>query len=116
MCEDTKYSGWKNRETWLVNLWFGNEKGSWSWWNEQAREIVSNVFETWEPEYGWQTRENEAGSRLAEEMKEQVEDIAYETLGEAGLLYDLLSGAIGWVDWLEVAENWLEEIEKPDGW
>jgi hypothetical protein len=22
---DTKYNGWANRETWLVNLWFGDD-------------------------------------------------------------------------------------------
>lgn len=24
MANDTTYSGWTNRETWLVNLWFGD--------------------------------------------------------------------------------------------
>lgn len=116
MIEDTKYNGWSSRESWLVSLWFGNEEGSWSWWDERAREVVEDVMESWEPDYEWETREDEARNRLANEMEEWVGELVVEKLSEASLLTDLLGGAIGRIDWREVAENWLEEIEKPEGW
>lgn len=37
---DDRYNGWRNRETWLINLWFGDDNPE-----------VENIKEMFEEEY-----------------------------------------------------------------
>ena len=38
MNEERKYNGWTNYETWATALWLDNERESYDYWREQARE------------------------------------------------------------------------------
>lgn len=38
MAHDTRYNGWKNRETWNVALWIGNDEGLYHLARECVRE------------------------------------------------------------------------------
>ena len=85
--ESSRYNGWSNRETWLVPLW----------WNECPIERVEA-----------DTKE-EAVESLAEQL-ESFFDEAYE-IRSAGLLADLMGGAAARIDWREIAEHWIDDIE-----
>lgn len=87
---DNTYNGWKNRETWLVPLW----------WNECPIESIEA-----------DTKE-EATEALAEQLESLFDELMSEhSIPSSGLLMDLLQGAISRIDWREIAEHWIEDIE-----
>jgi|GEM_PF-998538 len=93
------YNGWSNYETWAVNLWLSNEEGSYRYWTDRTRELLA---------------EERAGgescstlNRLAEELKESIcEECELQT---ACLAADLMTAALGEVDWYEIARSFLDE-------
>ena len=82
---NTTYNGWKNYETWLVNLWLTNEECYYG----QLREIVKNFNTTYEQ---------------ADELEQYVR-FAVDTVDLPGLRLDLLGAALSRVDWLEIVEG-----------
>ena len=96
MNNDT-YNGWKNRETWCVGLW----------WNECPIESIEA-----------DTKE-EATEALAEQLESLFDDLTEQehSIPSASLLGDLLQGACAKIDWREIAEHWIDDIEVklPEG-
>lgn len=78
------YNGWKNKETWLVNLWLG----------DYFTELQD---------------ENEA---ITEEfIRDTVEEYCQGAMGntvESGFMVDLLNCALGEIDYREIAEHYTE--------
>lgn len=97
------YNGWKNYETWAVALWIDNEEGSYNRRCELAREAKEEAGE--EDEDG-----RTAEGLLADQLKTWIREEEIPDLG-ASLYADLLGAALDEVDWYEIAENWLEEVE-----
>lgn len=89
--QNETYNGWRNRETWLVPLW----------WNECPIESIEA-----------DTKE-EAIESLAEQLESLFDELAEEALDsrKASLFSDLLQGACSRIDWREIAEHWIEDIE-----
>jgi|SRR5665213_3375087 len=110
MSEDKTYNGWTNYETWNVALWIDNEPGTY----ETRREMAVQAWEDAETRRGYesQTRQDSAKYLLSERLREWVEEMA-PNLG-ASMFSDLLSAALSEVNWYEIAENWLEEVEKTE--
>ena len=109
MSNDT-YNGWTNYETWVVNLWMDNEEGSYDYWREVAQE-VSNDLE--EPTNSM-TKMDEAIYLLADRLKDHHEQVKDEILVEdmtASVWADLLGAALSEVNWREIAEHLLENVE-----
>jgi hypothetical protein len=108
---DKTYNGWTNYETWVVNLWMDNEQGSHDYWLEVAQE-VSNDLET---PTNSMTRMDEAIYILADKLKdyhEEAKDEILERSGmEASVWADLLGSALCEVNWREIAEHLLENVE-----
>src|SRR3954447_22707483 len=96
--EARKYNGWANYETWAVKLWLDNEEPSYRYWTEAARD--------------WHGRED-AARGLAGQLKEELSES--NPLDEPSLYSDLLWAALGEVDWHEIAESYLDEVEDDDG-
>lgn len=72
------YNGWKNKETWLVNLWLGD------------------VF----------TMDQEEGLKItADYIEEQVEMQVENSGGFEGFMLDLLNCALGEIDYHELARR-----------
>ena len=88
----SEYNGWKNYETWLVNVWFSDS------YNEYYLE---------------QFRDGElVGTVTADDVREYVESwVDSEVNAENGFVNDLVNGAMREVDWRELASH-VEEILK----
>ena len=109
--DDKRYNGWTNYETWLVNLWMDNEQGSQEYWQEEAQSAWNNA----EPgTYDWQTRESEATSALADSLKDWHEELASEQVGDAGVFSDLIGAALGSVNWQEIAEHLISDVDRDE--
>jgi hypothetical protein len=89
-----KYNGWANYETWVVKLWLDNEEASYRYWVEEAR--------------CWHGRDDGAAPGLARRLKDELTEAA--PLDQPSLYSDLLWAALDEVDWLEIAESYLEDI------
>ena len=104
---DTKYNGWENYETWNVNLWLTNEEST----DSELTEMAQNSWNEAEADKTF-TREENAVFALADTIKEWVEEMTPEL--PASMFSDLLGAALGSVDWREIAENHLEDVEKEE--
>ena len=95
------YNGWTNYETWNVALWMDNDQGTYSLQQEWAE----SAWDDHKPDL------EDAKRQLADCLKDFVEE--NNPLGsEASMYSDLLGAALSEVDWEEIAENWLDEIDK----
>lgn len=110
MTEDKRYNGWANYETWNVALWIDNEQGSY----RARQKMAEDAWKTTEYKrtYSSQTREDSAKCLLADSLKDWIEEMAPD-LG-ASMFADLLNAALGEVDWYEMADNFLEDVEKDE--
>lgn len=89
-----RYNGWTNYETWVANLWLGED----DYWRERAEEIMRE-------------EKNDvlaATAELALEMGDVYEDNMPET---TGLYADLLSASMSNIDWDEIARHYIEDVE-----
>ena len=76
------YNGWKNKETWLVNLWLGD---TFSTMQEEGTEITEDL------------------------IKEYVDEMIPESTN--GFLTDMLNCALGEIDYDELAAHYKEDVE-----
>ena len=106
-----RYNGWKNYETWAVALWIGNEPGTY----ERSRELTADAVEA-APLMStvlqgiWKVEDAER-YRLADALKEWVNNELLPDLG-ATLAADMLGAAMSEVDWDEIAGNYLSDFER----
>jgi hypothetical protein len=107
---DQTYNGWANYETWLVGLWLDNDAGSYEYWRDQAEECWREAPSTEEVKKGTWTREEATKFNLADQIQEEIQENS--PIMDAGLYTDLLHGALSEVDWHEVAENFMSNIEE----
>lgn len=79
--ENEKYNGWTNRETWLVNLWYGDY-------------LTEQVEETGLP-------------FSAEEVREIVEELTFFEfdMKTSGFVADIIGGSLARINWQEIAEH-----------
>jgi hypothetical protein len=75
------YNGWKNRETWLINLWFGDDE----YLKEQVQE---------RDEHG------------AVKFLENYIDEYMEEFSAKGFIGDLMSGAVARIDFYDIVKTW----------
>lgn len=104
MTENTEtYNGWKNYPTWAVNLWLSNDEGLYN----ATRELVAETCEATTKEDGWLT-DDRPRVAVADALKTWVRDELAPDLG-ASFAADLLGFALDLVDWIEIADAWIED-------
>ena len=99
--QETTYQGWTNYETWNVNLWLTNDQASLVAWQGRATAILA--------EYG----EPKAVFVIAKQLEEHYGDEAGYWLESAppSCFSDLLLASLREVNWREIAEALLEDIQ-----
>lgn len=101
---DKRYNGWANYETWAFALWFDNEEPLY-----RERVIMgTHFFEEAEAD-GCITKSDRARIDFTEWLEAWAEENRPD-LG-ASLWSDLLGAAISGIDFREIADNWLSEID-----
>ena len=81
------YNGWKNKETWLVNLWLGDMLTE---YQEEGIEITADYIE-----------------QVVDEMASALLDGPDAN----GFITDLFNCALCEIDYHELAEHYVEETE-----
>ena len=102
----TAYNGWRNYETWLANLWQTNDRDSYFYCQELARNVLSKYPVE---EDGVFTQRQAAAVELAELLKEESQP---EDPGYCSFFTDLLNGALAEIDWYEIATYFLDEATE----
>ena len=105
--EKKDYNGWTNYETWCVKLWLDNEQSTSEYWSEQAQEQFENAEIRAEKYF---SQSEKARFTLADQLKQQITDEQPE-MG-ASMYSDLLGAALSEVNWNEIANAFLEEVEN----
>lgn len=103
-----EYNGWTNYETWAVNLWLTNSSDTCDYWFEQAAMTLRQAAPT-----EFSTTEQNATNLLADILKAEHEE-AQEAFGDEtphSVFHDLLNGAMGEVNWHEIAGNLIADVK-----
>ena len=106
---EQRYNGWTNYETWVTALWLDNDEATQEYWQEIARECREEAPMASAVTDGIWTIDEAARFTLADRAKEEISD-GMPTM-EASLYTDLLTAALQEVNWHEIAEHWLENLD-----
>ena len=101
-----EYNGWTNYETWVVNLWIGNEQGSSNYWHVQAIAELERA----------KSDKTFAKDEIAKIAKLALADALTEhhalALPEVkGFAADLLGAAMSKVNWEEIAGSLIDNVK-----
>ncbi len=100
---DSTYNGWSNYETWCANLWLDNDGTN---TQEMAEECMQEAIDA-----GHDASEviYEAAALMADRL-EETHDEAMPEIG-ASVFSDLLRASLGRIDWREIAQSALSEVD-----
>lgn len=105
------YNGWTNYETWNVALWLDNEENSYIYWRETAQACWDHATEK-SAGVVW-TRDEAATFALAELLKADIEE-SNPVADSASMYADMMGAALSEVNWREIAEHYIDDVDKGD--
>lgn len=101
--QDTTCNGWRNYNTWLVNLWITNDSSVHAGWLEQTRECLkeaANSGVTW------------VGAKFALSERLKIHYTETERPGPSDGMYEgLLDSALDDVEWYDIAAGFIGEVQ-----
>lgn len=106
MSDEKGYNGWSNYETWNAAVWLDNDQGSYN----TAREMAQEAYDQAEAERSF-TREERATLDLAKQLEKMIKE-QDPLAGQASMFSDLLTAALGEIDWYEISEHYMEDVGK----
>lgn len=105
--QEQGYNGWKNYETWAVGMYLdGNYTGEGTY-----REVLDLV----RARIAASDHGDDAAihrMRVADMLKDYVEDECLPAAGASSIATDLLAGALSEVDWRELATHKIAEVNE----
>lgn len=113
MANDTRYNGWTNYETWAVKLWLDNNEGDYRFWQEQTREAWDEA-ENKRPNRFMDRSEN-AQLLLSDRLKDAHDsqsDHPVFAAADGSVYADLLNAALSEVNWQEIANSLLGDLDQ----
>lgn len=103
-----EYNGWKNYETWCVKLWLDNDEYHQNLMLTMAEDAVRETKgdEVWKAKHA-----------LAIALQDEINGWYYDMCDNidpnfSGMFQDLLGNAIARVDFDEISENVLEDMDE----
>ncbi len=111
MSEEKGYNGWSNYETWNVALWIGNVlRIQCKRFKIDSNSMAQSAWDEAEADRSF-TRAERATLDLADSLKEWIES-DNPLAGDASMFSDLLGAALSEVDYHEIAEHYIEDVDK----
>ena len=107
MTDKVTYNGWKNYPTWAVHLWLTNDEGLYRASLDVVESYRMNV-ESYRMNAGLTGSER---AHVADGLREWVCGELAPDLG-ATFAADLLGYALDSVDWFEIADSFLEDVNE----
>jgi hypothetical protein len=86
----------------------GNDEGSYTMWAEAAQEC----YDATDAGDSHEERIDDARHELAQMLEARHDEARPEVTNDASVWADLLSHSLGLVDWYEIAESLLEDVEQ----
>lgn len=109
--DEEGYNGWANKPTWLVKLWIDNEEGDYLYWRDAAQEALGLQLEDRSEASDAPATEDEkreAAYALAKRLEDEIEAGSPDV---KGFWADMVGYSIATVNWDEVAEAMIEELD-----
>jgi hypothetical protein len=99
MVDNQEYYGFSNRSTWLVKLWLDStlEAEEYMLMLARVEKIIGGNIQ-----------------RLATKIKEYIREAKPQLLNSVSLLSDLIDYDLSKIDWVQLAQKYLEDVEKQD--
>ncbi len=107
---DDTHQGWTNYATWAVHLWLSNDEGTWLFCRRLARETVEDADTCDQVHDGIWTREQARRFMLADRLQEYLAELN-PLKDQPSAFADLLRSALDDVNWEELADAFLEDLE-----
>lgn len=102
-----RYNGWVNYETWCWALWMDNDQGTHEHWRDVAQEALDDT----DPDDTLDERRETAADQLAGLLESDCDEAAPSL---AGPFADLMTSALQVIDWREIAEHILADLEPAE--
>lgn len=96
----TTYNGWTNYETWLANLWLGED----SYMTEEISNVCLGFMGSWEDK-------SDVTWRLADHIKNMLQEWIDADLTSNGFVNDLISAAFQEINFREIAGHFYDELK-----